>query len=210
MEAAAKMFHVKHQAWAEELRQLGVDIGPARLDALTAYEEALRDRAVPRGFVSPGDVNRLWERHIRDSLRAVPEIPPGSRVADLGSGAGLPGLPLAIALPSCSLTLVELRRGRVAFLEAVVDDLGLGNVGVFLGKTDRAPGRFDVCLARAFASPAGSWAAAVSLLEEGGRLIYWAGAGFDVAELGGLGLSSRVSTLSDLAESGPLVIMGRQ
>lgn len=204
------MFHVKHQGWAEELQRLGPDIGPARLNALATYEEALRDRAVPRGFVSAGDADRLWERHIRDSLRAIREIPPGSRIADLGSGAGLPGLPLAIALPSCSFILVELRRGRVAFLEAVLDDLSLGNVDVFLGKTDRVQGRFDVCLARAFASPEGSWTAAAPLLEEGGRLIYWAGAGFDGAELDDLGLSWRVSTPSGLAEPGPLVIMGRQ
>ena len=204
------MFHVKHQGWVEELQQLGTDIEPARLDALASYEEALRDRAVPRGYVSSGDSDRLWERHVRDSLRAIPEIPSGSRIADLGSGAGLPGLPLAIVMPSCSFTLVELRRGRVAFLEAVVDDLGLANVEVFLGKADRVRGRFDVCLARAFASPRGSWKAATPLLEEGGRLIYWAGAGFDGAGLGDLEVRWRVSTPSGLAESGPLVIMGRQ
>jgi len=204
------MFHVKHQGWAGELQRLGIDIEPARFDALAAYEVALRDRAVPRGFVSAGDADRLWERHIRDSIRAVPDIPEGSRVADLGSGAGLPGLPLAIALPLCPFTLVELRRGRVAFLEAVLDDLILGNVQVFLGRTDRVHGRFDVCLARAFASPTASWTAAAPLLEEAGRLIYWAGAGFDGKELDDLGLSWRVSTPSGLAESGPLVIMGRQ
>jgi 16S rRNA (guanine527-N7)-methyltransferase len=204
------MFHVKHQGWAEELQRLGTEIEPSRLDALAAYEEALRDRAIPRGFVSAGDADRLWERHILDSLRALPEIPHGSRVADLGSGAGLPGLPLAIALPSCSFTLVELRRGRVAFLEAVLDDLSLGNADVFLGNADRVQGRFEVCLARAFSSPAGSWSMAVPMLEEGGRLIYWAGARFDGAQLDDLGLSWRVSTPSGLAESGPLVIMGRQ
>ena len=67
-----------------------------------------------------------------------------------------------------------------------------------------------MCLARAFAVPAGSWTAADPLLQEGGRLIYWAGAGFEESGLGELGLSWRVSTPSGLAESGPLVIMGRQ
>ena len=69
---AAKMFHVKHRVWAEELQQLGIDIEPPRLEALASYEEALRDSAIPRGFVSVGDSDRLWERHIRDSLRAIP------------------------------------------------------------------------------------------------------------------------------------------
>jgi len=204
------MFHVKHQAWADALEHLGIDIPLTGLETLAAYETALRERAVPRGFVSEGDADRLWERHIRDSLRAVPEVSSEARVADLGSGAGLPGIPIAIAMPSASVTLVELRRGRVAFLESVVDDLGLANVQVFLGRTDRVEGRFDTCLARAFAGPAGCWAAADPLLQEDGRLVYWAGAGFEPTGLGELGISWRVSTPSGLAESGPLVIMGRQ
>jgi 16S rRNA G527 N7-methylase RsmG len=106
--------------------------------------------------------------------------------------------------------LIEVRRGRAAFLESVVDGLGLRNVDVFLGKTASVPGRFDVCLARAFATPVTSWIAASQMLEDGGSLIYWAGAGFDADELVGSVPSWRVSTPSGLAESGPLVIMGRQ
>jgi len=204
------MFHVKHEAWARDLRRTGSELDAEQLDRLSAYEAALRMRAIPRGFVSASDLERLWERHIRDSLRALPELVRGEQVADLGSGAGLPGLPLAIAAPSCSFSLIEMRRGRVAFLESVVDDLGLTNVGVFLGKTDSVADRFDVCLARAFASPVVSWRAASQILEEAGRLIYWAGVGFDEQELAGSVPSWRVSTSSGLAESGPLVIMGRQ
>jgi len=204
------MFHVKHEAWALDLQKLGSDLDADRLDGLAAYETALRERAVPRGFVSAGDAERLWERHIRDSLRALPQLPGKGRIADLGSGAGLPGLPLAIAAPLCSFALIEVRRGRAAFLESVVDDLGLGNVEVFLGKTSAVPGHFSACLARAFASPAASWKAASPLLEDAGTLIYWAGAGFDEDELAGSVPSWRVSTPTGLAESGPLVIMSRQ
>ncbi len=201
---------MKHEAWALDLRELGSDLNADRLDGLAAYEAALRERAVPRGFVSAGDTDRLWERHIRDSLRALPELPRQARIADLGSGAGLPGLPLAIAAPSCSFSLIEVRRARAAFLESVADDLSLGNVEVFLGKTSAVSGRFDVCLARAFASPIASWEAASPLLEDAGTLIYWAGAGFDEDELAGSVPSWRVSTPTGLAESGPLVIMSRQ
>ena len=204
------MFHVKHEAWALDLRKLGSELDDDRLDSLAAYEAALRERAVPRGFVSAGDAERLWERHIRDSLRALPELPQEARIADLGSGAGLPGLPLAIAAPSCSFSLIEVRRGRAAFLESVVDDIGLTNVEVFLGKTTAVSGGFSVCLARAFASSTASWAAASPLLQEAGTLIYWAGAGFEEDELAGSVPSWRVSTPTGLAESGPLVIMGRQ
>jgi 16S rRNA (guanine527-N7)-methyltransferase len=206
----ARMFHVKHKAWARDLERLGHPLDSSALDALAAYEEALRDRAVPRGFVSASDADRLWERHIRDSLRAIPQIPAGAGIADLGSGAGLPGLPLAIAMPAHSVTLVEPRRGRVAFLESVVDQLDLGNVDVFLGKAERLNRRFDVCTTRAFAPPEGSWIASEPLLREGGRVIYWAGEGFDGSSLNARGVPWRVSTPSGLAESGPLVIMGRQ
>ena len=204
------MFHVKHEAWALDLRKLGSELDADRLEGLAAYEEALRERAIPRGFVSAGDADRLWERHILDSLRALPELPRVARIADLGSGAGLPGLPLAIAAPFCSFSLIEVRRGRAAFLESVVDGLGLRNVEVFLSKTTAVPGRFGVCLARAFASPVASWTAASKMLEDAGSLIYWAGAGFKVDELLGSVPAWRVSTPSGLAESGPLVIMGRQ
>jgi len=204
------MFHVKHEAWALDLRKLGSELDADRLDHLSAFEVILREQAVPRGFVSAGDADRLWERHIRDSLRALPELPSKARIADLGSGAGLPGVPLAIAAPFCSFSLIEMRRGRVAFLESVVDDLELGNVEVFLGKTSAVSGRFNVCLARAFASPIASWRAVSPMLEDAGILIYWAGAGFDEDELAGSVPSWRVSTPTGLAESGPLVIMGRQ
>jgi hypothetical protein len=81
---------------------------------------------------------------------------------------------------------------------------------VFFGKTTSTPGRFDVCLARAFASPASSWRSASPMLEDAGSLIYWAGSGFKADELVGSVPSWRVSTPSGLADSGPLVIMGRQ
>ncbi|MEP6758024.1 MAG: RsmG family class I SAM-dependent methyltransferase [Actinomycetota bacterium] len=201
---------MKHQGWEDELAALGITLDTTRLESLLSFREALRQRAIPKGFVGSGDAERLWERHIRDSLRALPEIPPGSRVADLGSGAGLPGLPLAIAAPSSSFALIELRRGRVAFLEAVVDDLGLANVEVHLGKAEGVSSTFDFCLARAFSSASGSWLAAVPHLEQAGRLIYWAGSGFQGAELAHLEVSWRVSTPSGLADSGPLVIMSQQ
>lgn len=204
------MFHVKHQGWAEDLLSLGSIATHQGLEGLAAFEEALRLRAVPRGYVAAGDVDKLWERHILDSLRALPEIPPKARIADLGSGAGLPGLPLAIVLPDHSFTLIEVRRGRAAFLESVIDDLGLRNAKVLLGKVETAEGPFDSCLARAFLGPAGSWIAAEPLLSEAGQLVYWAGMGFDEDELGGAVPSWRLSTPSGLAQSGPLVIMGRQ
>ncbi len=203
------MFHVKHEAWTPDPSALGLTLTPSQVEQLRAYEEELLEVAVPRGLVARSDRDRLWGRHIADGLRAALEIDAGASVLDLGSGAGIPGLPLGIALAN-PITLAEARRGRVAFLESVVDRLGLANVSVRLGKAEELERRFDVCVARAFSSAAGTWRVAEPLLEPGGTLIYWAGAGFEPTEIDALGVVWRVSTRSDLADPGPLVIMGRQ
>jgi len=205
------MFHVKHEVWAADLASLGLALPRDRLDSLSRYVDLLHERAIPRGMIGAGDADRLWHRHVLDGLRGAREIAEGSVVADLGSGAGIPGVPLGIAMPRCRFALVESRRGRAAFLESVVDDLHLTNVEVVLGMAqDLPPAGFDVVVARAFASAIETWAAAEPLLRPHGYAVYWAGAGLQERELGSLGAPWRVSTPSGLAESGPLIIMGQQ
>jgi 16S rRNA (guanine527-N7)-methyltransferase len=204
------MFHVKHEAWARDARALGLALSPDQLEQLTSYVALLCRVAVPRGMIAPSDADRLWERHVLDGLRGAPELASAASVADIGSGAGIPGLPLAIALPTARFTLLEPRRGRVAFLEAVVDELHLGNVGVAGARAEDVSDRFQACVARAFSSPISTWEAAEPLLAPGGVLVYWAGERFDRALLDDLGVPNRLSTHSGLARSGPLVIMGPQ
>jgi 16S rRNA (guanine527-N7)-methyltransferase len=205
------MFHVKHLAWVEDAERLGIVLPDPAWEALERYRALLLDLALPRGMVSATDRDSLWERHIRDGLRATAEIPDEASVVDLGSGAGIPGIPLAIARPQASFLLVEARRGRVAFLEAVVDELKLGNTDVFLGRVESLPPRsFDVVVARAFAPPVQTLETAETLLATPGTFIYWAGAGFDLTKLPAAGGPMRVSTRSGLADDGPLVIMARQ
>ena len=203
------MFHVKHEAWTPDPSALGLTLTPPQVEQLRTYERELLEVAVPRGLIARSDKGRLGGRHIADGLRAAREIDAGASVLDLGSGAGIPGLPLGIVLGN-SVTLAEARRGRVAFLESVVDRLCLANVSVRLGKAEELERRFDVCVARAFSSAASTWRVAEPLLEPGGTLIYWAGGGFEPNEMPELGVVWRVSTRSDLADPGPLVIMGRQ
>jgi 16S rRNA (guanine527-N7)-methyltransferase len=205
------MFHVKHPAWVEDAGRLGIELSHAQWDALDRFRDLLVDGAIPRGMIAAADADRLWSRHIRDGLRGASWIAPETQVADLGSGAGIPGLPLAIARPKASFVLMETRRARASFLESVVDDLALRNVEVFPGRVESwASRRFDVAVARALAPPRASWAAAATILASQGRLVYWAGTGFDVTDLEGIGVSARVSTRSGLADDGPLVIMARQ
>jgi 16S rRNA (guanine527-N7)-methyltransferase len=132
------------------------------------------------------------------------------QVVDLGSGAGLPGIPLAIVRPDVSFYLTELRRRRVAFIEFAVDSLQLRNVRIFAGKVEDLTGPFDVCLSRAFAEPARAWAVAESLLSQTGKLLFWAGRSFDVPSGTPGGARISVSTAPELADAGPVVIMTRQ
>ncbi|MFM8945060.1 MAG: 16S rRNA (guanine(527)-N(7))-methyltransferase RsmG [Actinomycetota bacterium] len=142
------------------------------------FEDLLEERAVDLGLISPGDAGRIHERHVLDSLRAAALVRPGDRTAcDLGSGGGLPGLVVAIAVPHLTVTLAEVRARRAGFLELAVERLGLPSVRVHLGRAEDLPGPFDLCLARAFRSAPETWAIARPLLAPAGRLIYFAGEG---------------------------------
>jgi 16S rRNA (guanine527-N7)-methyltransferase len=205
------MFHVKHEAWGRWGDLLGLEIDAATAERLDAYERLLLEKALPLGMIGRGDREDLHERHVVDSLRAIPLLgPPPMQVVDLGSGAGLPGIPLAIARLDLSFCLTELRRRRVAFIEFAVDSLQLRNVRVFAGKAEDLAGPFDVCLSRAFAEPGRAWAIAESLLSPTGTLLFWAGRSFDVTSGTPGGARISVSSAPELADAGPVVIMTRQ
>lgn len=124
--------------------------GP-RLPLAVRYVELLADAGVVRGLIGPREVPRLWERHVLNSAVLESLIPPGSTVADVGSGAGLPGIPLAIARPDLAVTLVEPLERRVTFLREVEAELGLG-LEVWRGRAEQWSGPpFDVVAARALA-----------------------------------------------------------
>ncbi|GAB3853164.1 16S rRNA (guanine(527)-N(7))-methyltransferase RsmG [Nocardioides maradonensis] len=125
--------------------------GPDRLPLIDRYAELLCTEGVVRGLIGPREAPRIWDRHLLNSVLMAPALPAGARVADIGSGAGLPGLVLAIARPDISMTLVEPLLRRTTFLEEVATELGLDNVRVVRGRADALHGRerFDVVTARA-------------------------------------------------------------
>jgi 16S rRNA (guanine(527)-N(7))-methyltransferase RsmG len=204
------VFHVKHEGW-EILDGLGVGLAPSQIALIERYENLVIDRAIPRGMVAASDLARLRDRHVVDCLRAVPILPPAaSSVCDLGSGAGLPGIPVAIARPDLSVTLVEVRRTRSSFLKDVIADLALKNVLVHDRRSETLRASMGVCLARAFGNPAKTWEHAGRLLSEDGVAIYWAGASFDPETDVPPGVCVELFESAALARSGPLVIMSRQ
>jgi 16S rRNA (guanine527-N7)-methyltransferase len=87
------------------------------------YVARLASDGVTRGLIGPREVPRLWERHVLNSAAVAEAVPEGARVVDVGSGAGLPGIPLGLARPDVALTLVEPMARRVEFLDSVVAEL---------------------------------------------------------------------------------------
>jgi 16S rRNA (guanine527-N7)-methyltransferase len=106
------------------------------------------------GLVGPKELPKIWSRHILNSAVVADLLEAGSRVADVGSGAGLPGIPMAIKMPTSSFTLIEPMERRAKWLaEVVVPTLGLNNVQVLRMRAQDAPkGEFDVVTARAVAA----------------------------------------------------------
>ena len=207
------MFHVKHEGWPEVAAKLGVSLPDRADEQLDAYDELLRRYAVPRGMVGSGDVERLRERHISDGLRGAPFLAARSTVVDLGSGAGLPGIPLAVVRPDIAMTLVEARRSRAAFLELAVDTLELPGVHVVAARVEDLDERFQACVARAFAPLRETWNVAERLLDPSGTLLYWGGKELTETALVLPGTRATIAAnppTSALAEAGPIVIMTRQ
>ena len=131
----------------------GCDVSRETFELLERYAGLLREESARQNLVSASTVGSLWERHILDSAQLVRFEPFGrASWVDVGSGAGLPGLVVAVLVDGPVL-LIEPRRLRAEFLERCAAELGLGDrVAVAASKVEKAMGRFDVITARAVAS----------------------------------------------------------
>jgi 16S rRNA (guanine527-N7)-methyltransferase len=127
------------------------------LPTAEAFAELLTTEATVRGLIGPREVPRLWERHLLNCAVVTDLMPEGSTVCDVGSGAGLPGIVLAIRRPDLSVTLLEPLLRRTTFLELAVSRMGLDNVAVRRGRAEEMHGDaqwargFDVVTSRAVA-----------------------------------------------------------
>jgi 16S rRNA (guanine527-N7)-methyltransferase len=151
-----------------------------RLGLCVRYAQWLVGAGVERGLIGPHEAARLWERHLLNCVAVGAMIPPGSRVIDIGSGAGLPGIVLAIARPDLQITLLEPMLRRTTFLEVVAADLGLDDVDVRRARAEdltRPRLRADIVTARAVAPVARLGALSAPLLRPGGQLLAIKGAG---------------------------------
>jgi 16S rRNA (guanine527-N7)-methyltransferase len=147
----------------------------ARLPVARRYVELLAEHGVARGLIGPREVDRLWDRHVLNSAVVADLLPDGARVVDVGSGAGLPGVPLAIARPDLRVTLLEPMARRVDWLTLVVGELAL-DVSVARGRAEEGPvrknlGGVDAVTARAVAPLAKLAGWCLPLLRPGGVLV---------------------------------------
>lgn len=147
------------------------------------YAGWLASVGIERGLIGPRERPRLWDRHLLNCVAIAPLLSPGARIIDLGSGAGLPGIVLAVARPDAEVYLVDAQARRVAFLTEVIDDLGLDQVRVVRGRAGPAGIREvhgagfvglplgDVVTARAVAPLSQLIGWSLPLLAPGGRLL---------------------------------------
>lgn len=151
----------------------------ARAELARRYVASLAAEGVLRGLIGPRETSRLWSRHVLNSAVVAPLLPAGGSIVDIGSGAGLPGVPLAIARPDCTLILVEPLLRRTVYLAEIVAALGLSNVRVLRGRAEDVVGSLgdgaqvgaDVVTSRAVA-PLGKLARwSVPLLRVGGEFL---------------------------------------
>jgi 16S rRNA (guanine527-N7)-methyltransferase len=125
----------------------------AALPLAERYAAVLADAGVERGLIGPGEADRLWDRHLLNCAALAELVPHKGVLADLGSGAGLPGLVIAMLRPKVRITLIEPMARRAAFLEECVASLGFSHVTVLRARAEELAGRVgaDVVTARAVA-----------------------------------------------------------
>ena len=152
-------------------KAVGFNVPRETCEKLRAYLAFLIEQNETQNLISRTTVQDAWTRHIIDSAQLVAHAASGrSRWLDVGSGAGLPGIVLAILLDS-PITLVEPRRLRVDFLHHCVSELGLRNAEIVPARVEKIDGQFDVITARAVASTSQLFASASHLAHQGTRWI---------------------------------------
>jgi 16S rRNA (guanine527-N7)-methyltransferase len=176
------MFHVKHAVPRKRAVPsvppppdiAGTIFGP-RLDLARHYAELLAGTGVEWGILGPHEIGRIWERHLLNCGVVAELVEPGERLTDIGSGAGLPGLPILIAQPELRVVLVESLLRRTEFLRMAVTELGL-DVEVVRGRAEdeavrQSAGGCDVVVSRAVAALDKLTRWSMPLLRPGGRML---------------------------------------
>ena len=167
------------------LARLGIELAANGCDQLLRYGEALKRSSAALGLLSRSDEQRVTERHLLDSLRLVPWLrhEAGGAIADIGSGGGLPGIPLALAFPERSVQLFERNEKKGRFLQRCVQQLALDNVTVHVEDAKHHKpsngGAVEWIVSRAVATPEALWELVAGWFgPQGGNMLLMVGADY--------------------------------
>jgi 16S rRNA (guanine527-N7)-methyltransferase len=145
--------------------------GP-QIDRARAFAQKLANDSDDLGLLGPRELDKLWSRHILNSAVVSETVQPGDHVADVGSGAGLPGIPMAIAMPEAHFVLIEPMERRSNWMLEVIEELGLTNAEVRRARAEEVTDlKFDIVTARAVAALDKLLRLCVPLLKPGGSLV---------------------------------------
>lgn len=149
-----------------------------RIDVLRDFTRDLAERGERLGLIGPLEAPRIWTRHVLNSALLAPLVEPGARVADIGTGGGMPGLVLAIVRPDARFELIEPMERRCAWLNEQIERLGLENAAVKRGRAEEYHGAFEVdqITARAVTALRKLIPLTVPLLRGGGEMLFLKGA----------------------------------
>jgi 16S rRNA (guanine527-N7)-methyltransferase len=142
-----------------------------RLPLARAYAAALVRDSDLLGLLGPREMPKLWTRHILNSAVVAELVPAGKTVADVGSGAGLPGIPMAIAQPDAQFTLIEPMERRSDWLKQIASELGLTNVTVLRARAEEVGDVFDLVTARAVSALPKLLRLTVPITNNGGKVL---------------------------------------
>jgi 16S rRNA (guanine527-N7)-methyltransferase len=142
-----------------------------RIDLARSYAAALVRDSDLLGLLGPREMPRLWSRHILNSAVVAELVPRGKTICDIGSGAGLPGIPMAIVLPDTLFTLIEPMERRSDWLISVIDELGLKNVDVIRARAEEVGEVFDIATARAVSALPKLLRMCIPLVRHGGEIL---------------------------------------
>jgi 16S rRNA (guanine527-N7)-methyltransferase len=165
------MFHVKHEFEVEVEPLSAARIFGSGIEAARKYTAALVRDGEVLGLLGPREYPRIWTRHVLNSAVVAELVPAGVTVADVGSGAGLPGIPMAIAQPEAEFILIEPMERRSDWLKQQVEELGLKNVRVLRARAEEVGETFDIVTARALKAMPQLLRLCVPMTKQGGEII---------------------------------------
>lgn len=174
---------VPSDAWIERTKEFGIELEDREIELLGKYLAALMDVNTRTNLTAIRDAEQAWDRHIFDALTLVgvlhelPETDGRRRVIDVGSGGGLPGVPLAIVMGGVDFVLLDATKKKTDFIERCGDWLGLGNLSVINGRAERVGrdpehrGMYDGAMARAVGKVAMIAELTVPMVKVGGLVV---------------------------------------